>query len=267
MPTRRLRAITFLAPNMRPVYEFIVGTIGQQLDLEAELITGTHYEQVFEADLAFICGLPYVLRTPPRLSPAPLAAIAAPVLKEDRYQNRPIYFSDVIVRHDSAFQSFEDLRGTRWAYNEPESQSGYGITRYHLARRGETSGYFGQTIKAGFHQRAIRLVCDGVADAAAIDSQVLAIELRDHPELSDQLRVIDALGPSTIQPITAATHLPSGLIADLQGVLAELHQQQRAAEWLDRGLIDHFAAVDDHDYDDIRMMLTACEQAGFLQLR
>jgi hypothetical protein len=43
-------------------------------------------------------------------------------------------------------------------------------------------------------------------DAAAIDSQVLAIELRDHPQLADRLRVIGSFRPSTtIQPLMAAS--------------------------------------------------------------
>ena len=46
-------------------------------------------------------------------------------------------------------------------------------------------GFFARVVEAGFHQRAIRLVAAGVVDAAAIDSQVLAVELRDHPELAD----------------------------------------------------------------------------------
>ena len=52
------------------------------------------------------------------------------------------------------------------------------------------------------------MVAAGEVDAAAIDSQVLAIELRDHPALAAELRVIEVLGPSTIQPVVAARHLP-----------------------------------------------------------
>jgi len=93
------------------------------------------------------------------------------VLDGDRYGGRPIYFSDVIVHRDSAFRSFADLRGRSWAYNEPLSHSGYGITRYHLLRMGETGGYFGEVIEAGFHEESIRMVARGEVHASAIDSQ------------------------------------------------------------------------------------------------
>ena len=103
------------------------------------------------------------------------------MLQGERYQGRPIYYSDVIVRAECAARQFLDLRGCRWAYNERDSHSGYNITRYTLVRLGETRGFFGRVVEAGYHQTAIRMVVDGQVDAAAIDSQVLAVELRDHP--------------------------------------------------------------------------------------
>ena len=63
------------------------------------------------------------------------------------------------------------------------------------------------------------MVCSGEVDASAIDSQVLAVAMRDDPSLSKRLRVIDSLGPSTIQPVVAATRLPDSLKADIREVL------------------------------------------------
>jgi len=260
---RTLHAISFLAPNLEPVYRFTMDYLGRQLNCRIELTAGSNYADAYQADLTFICGL----RTPPRRHLAPFEAAAAPVLRGERYQNRPIYFSDVIVRSDSPYQSFRDLRGCLWAYNEPESQSGYGITRYWLAQMGETGGYFGRVVEAGFHQTAIRMVFDGKVDAAAIDSQVLAVELRDHPELAARLRVIDSLGPSTIQPLAASTNLPAPMKSDIQAILSEMHTDAAARQWLDRGFIARFVAVQDSDYDDIRAMLAACERAAFLTLK
>ncbi len=252
---------------MMPIYRFVLEFVAARLSCEIELTAGSAYEELYHADLSFICGLPYVLRTPPHRHRAPIEALAAPVLQGERYQRRPIYFSDVIVHRDSAYRSFSELRGCVWAYNEPESQSGYGITRYWLARMGETGGFFGKVVEAGFHQRAIRMVGEGSVDAAAIDSQVLAVELRDHPGLGEHLRVIDSLGPSTIQPLAAASHLSQSLKSDIQGTLAEMHSEPTVRQWLDRGFIDRFVAVCDSDYDDIRAMLAACEQANFLVLK
>ncbi len=267
MAKRTARVITFLAPNMLPIYEFTIAYVSQKLHYPFELVVGSDYDELYGADFSFLCGLPYVLRTAPRLSPSPITAIVAPVLQGERYQNKPIYFSDVIVRQESVFQSFADLRGCTWAFNEPESQSGYGITRYWLAQLGEMNGYFGKIVEAGFHQKAIQMVCEGRVHASAIDSLVLAVELRDHPELSWALRVIDTFGPSTIQPLAASTHVAVSLQQDVQGVFIEMHHNSRAVDVLRRGFIDHFVAVEDKNYDDIRQMLAVCEAANFLSLK
>jgi len=267
MAKRILHAVTFLAPNMLPVYRFTIDYLSRKLGCEIQLTVGSDYNEIFRSDLAFICGLPYVHYTIPRSSSSPIEAFVAPVLQGDRFQNRPIYFSDVIVHRDSPFHSFADLRGCSWAYNEPQSQSGYGITRFWLVKMGETNGYFREVVQTGFHQKSIRKVCTGEVDASAIDAQVLAVEMHKHPQLAEQLRVIDSFGPSTIQPLAAASHLPPGLKQDIQAIFAEINRDPTSRTYLDRGFIDHFVRASDTDYDDIRDMLAICEQADFLLLK
>src|SRR5207248_10541169 len=137
----------------------------------------------------------------------------------------------------------------------PGSQSGYGITRYRLLQMGETNGFFGKVVEAGFHQESIQMVCAGQVDASAIDSQVLAVALRDDPALAVQLKVIDTLGPSTIQPVVAATHLPPDLRAALRSALLSLAADPAARDRLAEAFIERFAPITDADYDDIREML------------
>src|SRR5262249_24280321 len=159
--------------------------------------------------VSFLYGLPYVRLT--RRRPPQVELLAAPLLRGPRYGGRPVYFSDVIVRRDSRFRSFADLRGCRWSYNEPDSHSGYGVTCYRLVQMGETGGFFGKVVAAGLQQRSIRPVCAGKVDASAIDSHVLALELHIRPDLAGRLRVIDTLGPSTVQPVVASRRLPESL--------------------------------------------------------
>jgi phosphonate transport system substrate-binding protein len=261
-----LRFATFLAPNMVPVYRFLADRIGDRLGRPVELVVGRSFDQFEsgEADLGVICGLPYVWladRQPPPVEP-----LAAPVLGGDRYGGRPIYYSDVIIRQDSPITRLEELRGCSWAYNEPASHSGHTVTLYGLVTMGARPGFFARVVEAGFHQRAIRLVHTGAVDAAAIDSQVLAIELRDHPQLADHLRVVGAFGPSTIQPVVAASRLPDQLKDQVREVLVELGDDPSARPTLDHGFIDRFTPVDDAAYDDIRAMLATIQDAGWPRL-
>jgi phosphonate transport system substrate-binding protein len=263
---RQLCLATFLAPNVFPVYQAIADVIARELRIRTELVVGESFAQFAagEIDAGFICGLPYVQLAWQR--PPPVELLAAPVLAGDRYGGRPIYFSDVIVRRDSHFQSFADLRGQTWAFNDVDSHSGYNLTRSHLAKMGETGGYFGRVVEAGFHQRALRMVASGEVDGAAIDSQVLAIELRDHPALASELQVIDVLGPSTIQPLVVSARVPADLKAALREVVLNAHDDPSARGAFARGLVGRFVSVTDADYDDIREMLAAAEAAGVMTL-
>jgi phosphonate transport system substrate-binding protein len=261
-----LRFATFLAPNMAPVYRFLAARIGRRLGRPVELVIGRSFDQfeAGEADLGVICGLPYVWladRRPPSVEP-----LAAPVLAGGRYGGRPVYFSDVIVRRDSPITRLEELAGRSWAYNEPASHSGHTVTLYSLVAMGARPGFLGPVVEAGYHQRAIRLVAAGTVDAAAIDSQVLAIELRDHPRLGAGLRVVGAFGPSTIQPVVAARRLPDALKDQVQELLVALADDPVARPVLGYGLIDRFTPIGDAAYDDIRAMLATIEAAGWTSL-
>jgi phosphonate transport system substrate-binding protein len=262
-----LRFVTFLAPNLYPLYEFIAHHAGRRLGLPTELAVGASYTQLSSeaVDVAFVCGLAYVELS--RGGKTPIEPLAAPILRGERFGGRAIYFSDVIVHRASRWQSFTDLRGCSWAYNERHSQSGYGITRYHLVCRGETNGFFGRVVEAGWHEQALRLVASNAVDAAAIDCHVLAVALRAQPELAARVRVIDTLGPSTIQPVVASRRLPQRLRTDLRAFLLNLANDPVARPHLDRALVHGFEAVNDASYDDIRAMLAAAEAVDFLALR
>ena len=139
---------TFLAPCNRPLYEHIADACGA-----SELIDGGTWRTLAEGqiDVAFVCSPPLVWLK------GAVEAIAAPVLADPRFNGRPLYSSEVVVRSDSPYRSFEDLKGSRWAVNEPSSWSGYWVV---LERVGAWS-YFREVVEAGFHQRSLRLVAGG----------------------------------------------------------------------------------------------------------
>jgi phosphonate transport system substrate-binding protein len=176
-----------------------------------------------------------------------------------RYQNRPVYFSDVVVHRESRFQTFADLRGASWAYNEPGSHSGYNVVRYHLATLGETSGYFGQVIESGAHQTSLQMILHHQIDASAIDSTVLELEFQRDPAVRSQVRIIETLGPSPIPPWVILKSLSQELRKALREMLLRMHQDPQGRAILADGQIARFAYVEDGDYDAIRSMARQAE--------
>lgn len=260
----QIRLVSLMAENgsflYRGIAHYLACRTGLRVEVE-ESVPWQERERMLdrgEAQLGFICGLPYVRKADQPLPTVELAA--APVMQGARYGGRPVYFSDVIVRRDSPFRCFADLRGASWSYNEPSSQSGYNLTRYHLSCLGETGRYFGRVVEAGAHQRSLRMVADGRVDASAIDSTVLELELRLRPELASAVRVIHTLGPSAIPPAVVSTRLPPGVRQALQGALLGMHEDREGREILQSGAVNRFVPVRDEDYNDIRRM--AREAAG-----
>ena len=263
----RLRFTSSQAPNASEVVGAILEQLSHQLGISIDFIAKGGWQareaalDAGEIQLGWICGLPYVLKADSLKSGIRL--LAAPVMADARYQNRPIYYSDVVVRADSPFNSFADLRGAAWAYNEPLSHSGYNITRYHLATIGETGRFFGQIRQAGSHERALKLLLRGRTDAAAQDSTVLETELRARPELSEQIRVVATLGPSPIPPWVVHTSVPEDIYQALQSALTQLHNDDEGRALLAAGALARFTSVEDSDYDPIREM---ARQAEAIQL-
>src|ERR671918_604215 len=197
--TDRLRFGTYLVSNATTLalYELVTEEVGRRLDLPTELVVETSYESCErdQNEVCFVCSLPYVAFERRGLDLA--VPVAAPVLQGERYGGRPIYFSDVIVHRDSPFLTFLDLRGRSWAYNEPLSWSGYGITRYHLVTLGETNGFFREVVEAGFHREAIREVLVAMAEDSAVRERLsLALVERfvpvDAGSYDDIRKMVDA---------------------------------------------------------------------------
>ena len=204
-----LLAATYLAPCNRRLYEFLAEMCGA-----AELVDGGDWRELERGgiDLAFVCSPPMIW-----LGDA-VEAIAAPVLTDSRFGGKPLYCSEVIVHRDSRFQSLEDLRGARWAINEPSSWSGYWVT---LQRVGSWD-FFGEVVEAGFHEAALRMVADGKIDGAAIDCHVLGVVRRLDPKLVEHVRVVETLGPAPSQPVVVKAGLDPEVKARIRDRLLEL---------------------------------------------
>jgi phosphonate transport system substrate-binding protein len=260
-----LRVASHLAPGVEPLYAFLATYMADRIGRRAEFVVAESYERCAQDidDVCFVCSVPYLLFAD--AGRIDMEVVAAPVLRGDRYGGRPVYFSDVIVSSASPHRSFADLRGATWAYNEPFSHSGYMTVLHHLTTLGENLSYFERMVEAGFHQDAIRIVADGRVDAAAIDSQVLDIELRDHPDLAAAVRRIGTIGPSTIQPVVVSrSRLTDAERQAITVALITVGDDPAARSQLDGAMVERFVPVDAGSYDDIRAMYRRVRHARLL---
>jgi phosphonate transport system substrate-binding protein len=230
----------------------VADEVSRRAGLPLSFRAGSSYRRLSagEDDVAAVCGLPYV-QLAARPDP-PVVPLVAPVLAGVRYGGRPVYFSDVVVAAGSPARSFADLRGRRWAYNEPRSQSGVGVVAARLAAMGETWAFFGELVEAGSHQRALAALAAGEADGAAVDSHVLEV-VGPGPSL----RTVDVLGPSTVQPVVASSRLPAATRDTLRDALLAVDTGP-----ISGGRVARFVPVGDGDYADIRAMAASAAAGG-----
>ena len=266
-----LRFLSYLSPGIpRAFFEAVVEHVRQALGQRASLsveprVSGPMRgaEDPFsrgEADVGFMCApsLFWLLES----ADPPVALLpAAPVFRDDRAPGEPVYFSELVVRADSPAESFLDLRGRSWAYNDPCSLSGYYNVLKRLAEMGNDEGFFGRTCCSGSHLNSVGMVVRGEVDAAIIDSNVLRLKLRSAPEMRGRLRVIETWGPFPIQPVVLRSGLHRSLGEGLRTALLSIGEDSPVAPALADFGLERFVPVTYEHYAAEGEVLRSCERA------
>lgn len=158
----------------------------QRLDRHVTLVKRRTYQEITamllsgQLDAAWICDDPYVQYQDR------LALLAVPL-----YRHKPLYQTYVVVNSTSKAQSFDDIRGTIHAFSDPDSTSGYLITRYLLAIRQTTpAAFFRNSFFTYGHRNVIRAVASGLAESGSIDGYVWDVMSEREPELIKKTRIV-----------------------------------------------------------------------------
>jgi ABC-type phosphate/phosphonate transport system substrate-binding protein len=172
----------------------------------------------------------------------------APVFDDERNSGRPVYFCDVVVRDDAQFQTFSDLQGSAWTYNDACSLSGYYGLLNKLAESGTDETFFRSVSCSGSHVNSIDAILRGNADVAAVDSNVLRIQLRETPALGKKLRVIESWGPYPIQPVVVNSSLHPEIKQRLRTAFFTTNEDEHTRQTLRQFGLSRFAPVGQQDY-------------------
>ncbi len=258
-----LKLASCMAENTEALCSSIAEIIEIEVGIPTEYVTGIPWqerERLFdlgEIQILWLCGLPYVDKAD--LAENGMELLAVPVPSGPRYHGRPVYYSDVVVHRKSSFESFVDLRGAAFAYNEPRSHSGFNVVRAYLAELGQREGFFGSAVESGAHAKSVEMIVSGSIDSAAIDSMVLEWLQAQRQDLADALRVVETIGPSPIPPWVVTKKLPAGLRRQIRDLLLHLHLSPLGQAALARAQLAKFITARDRDYDPIRRMARQAE--------
>lgn len=268
---RVVMSAAFVSEAGVEIYDEIFHYLGQKLDLKIDFITGFSYTTINSmidngmVDIGFICGLPYVMKHDQPDSN--IGLLVAPVMQVSKYNDKPVYYSYVIVHKDSMFKNFLDLRGSLFVYNDEISNSGYNMPRGHLIGLGETNGFFSNVIRSGSHEESIRMVALGEADVSAVDSLVYDYDMKKNPEYVAQTRIVETLGPAGIPPVVFSKEMPLNLREKVRQTLIGMKDDPQGRLILDKALVDRFEIANDSNYDGIRMMKEQALKTGYLKIK
>lgn len=177
--------------------------------------------------LSQTCGLPYRHHLHERLHLVAAPALWVPDRDMPGYPasdaGRPTrlpagqYYSVVVARAEDPPRPFEAFDGARLAYNDPLSQSGWGLMHALAKARGIR---FGAGTCTGAHRRSALAVVQRKADIAAIDVATWFALTREAGGITDHLRIVDRTALSPALPyVTAYANLVPVLFDALKSVL------------------------------------------------
>lgn len=251
--TLRVAVGAMVSPEItREYYQEMMELIAHRVGRRAIFSQRRTYAEVnelveaHEVDLAFVCAGPYTSGR----DDFGMELLVTPVA-----HGQTVYHSYILARRGSAIQSFADLRGKRFAFTDPHSNTGSLVPTYMLAKDGESpESYFAETFYTNSHDNSIKAVADGLADGAAVDSLIWEFMNAVDPEATARTKIIEKSPPYGIPPVVVHPHLDAELKRRLKAAFLSLHEDPNAIPLLRKIQIDRFTEGDDAMYDSVREM-------------
>ena len=233
-------------------YREVLDYIAKEIGIDIELVQRDTYAEVNdlvkdnEITAAFVCSGAYIDGH---------KEFGMELLLAPKAYGNPFYYSYIIVPADSDSKKLEDLRGKRFAFTDPMSNSGKLAPTYLLASMGETpNSFFSNTIFTYSHDKSIEAVAQNLVDAAAVDSLIWDYASATDPEFTSKTRILHKSPPYGIPPIVVPKELDTETKDRLRGVLINMHKNDKGKRILDKIKIDRFIYIEDNAYDSIREM-------------
>ena len=180
-----------------------------------------------------------------------------------RYEGRPIYFTDIVVRADSAHGTLEDTFGGVVGYTLENSMSGCVALRRHLlAHRPPERPHLYRSAVGGLlnARRVIEALDESRIDVGPLDSYAHDLLRRNDPAFAGKIRVIASTGAAPIPPLVATAPLAADELRRLREALVAAGSAAELAAPRQVLLLERFVVPLTSDYDGFDEILAAARQ-------
>jgi phosphonate transport system substrate-binding protein len=249
--------------------EQIATLLEESTGLEIEVAVPTSYAAVIEAlcagkaDVAWLATFGYVLANDKCGVEAKLTTV--------RYGSST-YNAEIITQADSVrearglkpINSLADLEGTKFAFTDPLSTSGYLFSNYMIKNAGVT---LGEEIFSGGHTQSVLAVYNGDVDAGACFWSPLRPDgtigdarrnaLTDYPDVGEKVKIVEISDPIPNDTVSFRKDLDQETKDMLVQAILDMAASDNGVELLGElynitGLVE----ASDSDYDVVRAMGT-----------
>lgn len=232
--------------RMKAMFDGLSGHLNQHLDHEVRFVLSPDYETIGDLMARKMIDLAWL--TPASYSKVG-RKVGCKILCKTFRRGKPTYKSHIVVRADSTYQTLADLKGTRFAYVDRNSTSGFIMPNRLLAEAGfpDPLVFFKEATFTHSHTESLRLLKEGAFDAAAVYEN--AARTVDEPE---KIRLLMESPPIPNDPIVVRPDLDPTLVARIKDLFLRMHELDSGKAGLqklnDLEQITQFIPADDAEF-------------------
>lgn len=234
---------------------YLERTIGSTV----RLVTRRTYQEITallvsnQLDAAWICGYPFVQYWDQ------LSLVAVPV-----WRGKTLYQSYLIAPKGLAVSGVENLRGDIHAFSDPNSNSGYLVTRALLAERGtDPEQFFRRTFYTYGHRNVIRAVSSKLAQSGSVDGYVLEVLREVEPGLAAGVEVVRRSEWLGFPPVACPKQAKdTDRLRRFENALLTMSEDEQGARVLNTLRLDGFREEQASHFDTIAAKVDLIRKVG-----
>jgi phosphonate transport system substrate-binding protein len=248
----------FLSDDLELLWQ-LQGYLASKLGGSVELVSRRTYQEITallvsgQIHAAWICGYPYVQYK------ADLDLVATP-----SWNGMPLYQSYLIAAEGREVEEWAGLRGDIHAFSDPDSNSGFLVTRALLAEnRLLPDQFFSRHFFTYGHRNVIRAVASGLAQSGSVDGYVWEVMKEIEPELVNRTRIVRKSEWLGFPPVASAKSLAAdGRTAALREALVSMSDDAEGRKVLEMLRLDGFVVAPPTLFDRIAVKVETVRRFG-----
>ena len=234
-------------------YKQMIDYVGSKLGKPVEMIQKENYDEMDnmlerkDLSIAFVCSGPYVKdRT----------KFGAELLVAPQSYGQPFYHAYIIVHKDSPIKNMAGLKGKKFAFTDPKSNTGKLVPTYMVAKEFSKTPeqFFSEVIYTRSHDKSVESVAKKIVDGASIDSLIYDYAAKKNPVYTSGTKIIRKSPPYGIPPVIVRKDIDPVLREKIKHIFLNMHNDPEGKAVLDGIMVDKFIVPKDADYNTVREM-------------